>query len=210
MTQTLKKKFNSDIERKEKSFDEYYNETIVTNEKMKIVDIAYEKIKHKYEGYDQTEAFIEYLRSVEKVFAQAETDKWSVEKTQDEMIRGEIYIISQTTGIDEEIFNKIYEEFQEVSGDVEKIHDVANKLIEKYSNIKDCFECEDCRNFIVYVKEALFVFSKTMDGDENFDELSEVKMQLIRIQMKQMAIDDRPPIEILQDIYDDFVGALKK
>ena len=211
MTQNSKKMSVANVEQREKTFDEYYNERFVeTGDKMKRIDIVYEQLKHKYADYEATQSFMEYLRSVEKVFAQAEKEKWSVEKTEDEMINGEIYIMSQMTGIDEGIFRKIYESFQQASHDVEKIQIIASELLEKYSNIEDCFECEDCKEFIAYVRESLFVFAKTFTGDENFDEIGEVKEQLIAVQMKTMAIDGKPPLEILQDIYSDFMTALKE
>jgi len=201
----------ADIEKREKTFDEYYNERFVeTNDKIKRIDIVYEQLKHKYADYEATQTFMEYLCSVEKVFAQAEKENWSIEKTEDEMIKGEIYIMAQTTGIDESIFEKIYISFQQANHDVAKIQETANLLIEKYSNIEDCFECEDCKEFIAYVRESLLVFSKTFTGDKNFDEISEVKSQLIQVRMKSMAIDGKPPLEILQDIYNDFMSALKE
>jgi hypothetical protein len=169
-----------------------------------------EKLKEKYADYEETKEFIDYLKSVEGVFMNAKKESWSVEKTEDELIRGEIYLMSQETGIDEEIFVSIYEEFSQTSHDVAKIQEIANTLVEKYSNIKDCFECEGCIEFIEYVKDALFVFSKSLEGNKAFDEIGEVKMEFIKLQMKRMSEDNRPPLEILENIYEEFVGGLKK
>ncbi len=210
MTQNSKKKSIANQRERKDTFEEHYEKLIRNRNKIERVDIVFEQLKQKYEDYDAIEAFIEYLRSIEKIFAQAEGGKWSIEKTEDEMIKGEIYLISQSTKIDEEIFNTIYEEFKSASHDVEKIQEIANKLIEKYSNIEDCFECDDCKEFIVFVRESLFVFSKTFQGNVDFDELGEVKTQLIRRQMNSMAIDGKPPLEVLQDIYNDFTNALKE
>ncbi len=177
-----------DREKKEKTFDEYYKQTIRAAESEKRrMDIVCEKLIQKYEDYDQTKAFIEYLRSVESVFMNAESGAWSVEKTQDEMIKAEIYLISHETGIDEQIFAGIYEEFRQVSNNVKKIQEIANQLIERYSNIEDCMECDDCRKFIVYVRDALLVFSKSIEGDERFDEISEVKDEMIKKRMQKFA-----------------------
>lgn len=198
-------------ERKEKSFDEKYKQAIlaVENEK-KRMDIVCETLMKKYEDYDQTKAFIEYLRSVEGVFMNAENGAWSVEKTQNEMIKAEIYLMSHTTGIDEQVFAGIYEEFRKVSDDVKKIQEIANQLLDRYSNIEDCMECDDCKEFIMYVRDALLIFSKSIEGNEQFDEISEVKEAMIKRQMKQFAKDDRPPLEILEEIYAEFAQEVRK
>jgi len=198
-------------EKKEKTFDEYYKEKILaTRGAVERVNIVCEKLKNKYADYEETKEFIDYLKSMESVFMSAEKESWSVEKTEDELIRGEIYLMSQTTGIDEEVFVSIYEEFSQTNHSVEKIQKIASTLVEKYSNIEDCFECEGCIEFIRYVKDALLVFSKSLEGNEAFDEISEVKMEFIKLQMHKMSEDDRPPLEVLQEIYEDFVEELKK
>jgi len=194
---------------REETFDEHYRRILSEKGKLEAVDVVYEQLKTKYEDYDETEAFIEYLRSVEKVFLRAEEEKWSIEKTEEEMIRGEIYVISQSTGIDENIFIAIYEEFKTAKHSVVKIQEIAQQLMEKYSNIEDCMECEDCREFIAYVKDSLVVFSEALHGNEDFDEIDEVKTKLIYERMKTIASSGKPPMEILKDIYNEFVTALK-
>ena len=209
MTQKTDKKNSK--EKREKTFDEYYKKKILATESaVERVDIVCEKLKSKYEDYAETKEFIDYLKSVESVFVSAEKESWSVERTEDEMIRGEIYLMSKATGIDEEIFVSIYEEFSQTSHDVKKIQKIANVLVEKYSDVEDCFECEGCIEFIKYVKDALLIFSKSLDGNEAFDEIGEVKMEFIKLQMQKMSEDDRPPFEILQEIYEDFVDGIKK
>ncbi len=201
---------NNDQEKKEKTFDEYYRAMRTIENEKKRMDIVCERLMQKYENYDQTKAFIEYLRSVEGVFMSAENGAWSVEKTQDEMIKAEIYLMSQETGIDEKIFTGIYEEFQKVNNDVKKIQDIANTLIDQYSNIDDCMECEDCREFIIYVRDALLVFAEAIGGNEQFDEIGEVKEGVIKKRMYQFSKDDRPPLAILEDIYAEFMREVHK
>jgi len=209
MTKKIDKKNSK--ERRESTFDEYYKEKILaTKNDVERVNIVCDKLKSKYEDYEETKEFIDYLKSIESVFMSAEKESWSVEKTEDEMIKGQIYLMSQATGIDEEIFVSIYEEFSQTSHNVEKIQAIASVLIEKYSDVEDCFECEGCIEFIKYVKDALLVFSRSLEGNEAFDEISEVKMEFIKLQMQKMSEDDRPPFEILQDIYEDFVDGLEK
>ena len=195
----------------EKTFDEYFRQRMMSaKNSLERINIVCEKLKRKYEHYEETKEFIDYLKSVESVFINAENGSWSIEKTQDELIKAEIYLMSQSTGIDEDIFKSIYDEFVATNKDIAKIQEIADKLIEKYSNIEDCFECEDCKKFIIYVKDALLVFAKSLSGDEQFDELVEVKEEVIKMQMQRMAEDDRPPLQILQEIYIDFITQLKK
>ncbi len=206
----MTKKINK-AEKKEKTFDEYYRKNILaTKNSLERINIVCERLKKKYEDYEETKEFIEYIKSVEEIFMSAKKESWSIEKTEDELIKGEIYLLSQSTGIKEEIFVSIYEEFAQTSHNVAKIQEIASALIEKYSNIEDCFECEGCREFIRYVKDALLVFSKSLEGNEAFDEISEVKMEFIKLQMQRMSEDDKPPFEILQEIYEEFVNGLKK
>lgn len=198
-------------EMKEESFDQHYQDMLhtVETEKQRI-DLVCERLMQKYEDYDQTKAFVEYLRSVESVFMNAENGAWSVEKTEDEMIKAEIYLISRSTGIDEQIFQGIYEEFKQTNHDVKKIQEIADQLVERYSNIKDCLECDDCKNFIIYVRDALLTFASSIEGNKNFDEIIEVKEALIEKEMKKFAQDNKPPFEILEEIYNEFTRELKQ
>lgn len=196
-------------ETKEKSFDKRYSEMLRTakDEKHRM-DLVCERLMQKYEDYDQTKTFVEYLRSIESVFMNAEKGKWSVEKTEEEMIRAEIYLMSRSTGIDEQVFLSIYEEFRQTNHDVKKVQEISDQLIEKYSNIKDCLECDDCKEFIMYVRDALLTFAKSIEGNEHFDEIAEVKEAMIKKQMKKFAEDNKPPLEILEEIYSEFTSEM--
>ena len=115
------------------------------------------------------------MHAVEEVFAYAEKEKWSVEKTQKEMIESEIYIISRTTGIDEELIRTIRREFKEANGDIEKIQNIAQVLIQKYDGNAECPVCVD---FIRYIRDSLLIFSRTISGDPTVDETFEAKDQI--------------------------------
>lgn len=195
-------------EKREKSFDEYYKKIISTQEHLERISIVMEKLKKRYEDYEETLVFVEFLGSVEEVFANAEKEKWSVEKTQDEMIKSEIYLLSKMSGVDEDVFVKIYSEFQSASNNVEKIQEIANMLMKKYT--EDVSYAKECRDFIMYVRDSLLVFSQALSGNEAFDEIGEVKAQIIRLRMEAMAADNKPPLNVLQKIYKEFVEELQK
>jgi hypothetical protein len=192
---------------KEAQFDSYYDTIMTLDEQLERITLVSNMLKKKYEEYAETGDFVNFLHAVEEVFAYAKKENWSVEKTQKEMIESEIYIISRTTGIDEEIFRKIRREFKQADNDIKKIQDIANNLSKKYDNNDDCPVCVD---FIRYVKDSLLIFSRAISGDTAFDELDEAKEGIIKMRMEEMARDGAPPMEVLQQIYDDFVTELRK
>jgi CII-binding regulator of phage lambda lysogenization HflD len=197
----------TDNAQKAKEFESYYDKIMTLDEKLERITLVSNMLKEKYKDYDETSDFVNFLHAVEEVFAYADKEKWSVEKTQREMIESEIYIISRTTGIDEEIFRTIRREFKKVSGDMEKIQSTAQALIQKYDGDTECPVCVD---FIRYVKDSLLIFARTVSGDPTVDETFEAKNQIIQSRMKEMAADNKPPMEVLQNIYDDFVKALRE
>lgn len=195
-------------EQREKSFDDYYKKVISTQEHLERINIVTESLKKRYEDYDETKLFVEFLRSVEEVFVHAENERWSVEKTQDEMIKSEIYLMSKMSGVDEVVFINIYEEFQKASQSAEKVQSVAHDMLTQYDSNDP--ESQACREFIMFVRDSLLVFMQTLSGSEAFDEVSEAKDQIIKMRMESIASNNQPPINVLQNIYRDFVEELKK
>lgn len=192
---------------KRDNFDSYYNKMMSLQEQLKRINIVSDVLKKKYEEYDETSDFVNFLHAIEEVFAYAQKEKWSVEKTQNEMIESEIYIISRTTGIDEDVFRVIHNEFAQATNDIEKIQSIANTLMQKYDGDE---ECPVCKDFIAYIRDSLLVFSQTISGNTDFDEISEAKEKIIQLRMERMSVDGEPPMEVLQRIYDDFVVELHK
>lgn len=191
------------------NFDAYYKDHVVSmHERLERINIVTEVLKKRYEDYEETKAFVDFLQSVEKVFAQATDEKWSVERTEDEMIKSEIYLLSTMSGVGEEVFTAIYTEFKDASNNVEKIQDTANTLMNKYTEGTPNYE--ECHNFIMYVRDSLLVFTQALSGDKAFDEISEVKDQIIRLRMETMAADNKPPFNVLQKIYEEFIEELRK
>lgn len=192
---------------KQENFDSYYNKMMSLEEQLKRINIVSAVLKKKYEEYDETSDFVNFLHAIEEVFVYAQKEKWSVEKTQNEMIESEIYIISRTTGIDEDVFRVIHNEFLQANDDIEKIQSIANTLMKKYDSDE---ECPVCKDFIAYIRDSLLVFSQTISGNTNFDEIGEAKERIIQLRMERMSVDNEPPMEMLQKIYDDFVVELHK
>jgi hypothetical protein len=192
---------------KEENFDQYYQKVISMNDHLERIKIVSERLERKYADYRETKEFVGFLRSIEEVFAHAEKEKWSVEKTQDEMIKSEIYLLSQISGVDEAVFQSIYQEFTNASGDVARIQTIAKDLMDRYADENTAY-AKECVDFIMFVRDSLLVFSHTISGDESFDEISEAKTQIIRLRMESMAADNNPPLPVLQKIYEEFMEEL--
>jgi hypothetical protein len=194
-------------DQREETFDAHYKKLISAQERLERVNIVTETLKKRYEDYQETREFVDFLKSIEEVFAHAEKELWSVERTQDELIKSEIYLLSRQTGVEEDIFAKIYDEFKDASHNVEKIQDIANRLMEKYAT-EDEAHAKECHDFIMYVRDSLLVFAHAISGKEAFDEITEAKEQIIHLRMESMAADNKPPLNILQNIYSEFKQAL--
>lgn len=194
-------------EHREEDFDAYYKKVISMQDHLERIQIVTQKLEAKYADYEETKNFLHFLQTVEEVFAHAEKEQWSVERTEDEMIKSEMYILSKMSGVGEEVFQSIYDEFTHTSHDVEKIQIIAKQLLDKYPHENESPDRE-CREFIMYVRDALLVFAHALQGEQAFDEITEAKAQIIHLRMELMAADNRPPITILEGIYKEFVDEL--
>lgn len=171
------------------------------------LNIAAEMLEKKYGDYRETKEFIGFLRNVEEVFAAALKNHWTVERTQDEMIRSEIYLLSQVSGVDEEVFLHIYEEFKATSSSVKVIQETADRLLAAYAGDED--PNPECREFITFVRDTILLFAKTKAGDTNFDEIIEVKQAMIYARMLTLAEDNDPPMHVLQSIFEEFTAVVR-
>jgi hypothetical protein len=195
-------------EHREEDFDAYYKKIVSMQDHLERIQIVAQKLETKYSDYEETKDFVHFLCVTEEVFAHAEEEKWSVEKTEEEMIKSEIYLLSKMSGVGEEVFQAIYSEFTQVSQDVEKIQGIAKRLLERYPSEES--PDRECREFIVYVRDALLVFAHTLHGEKAFDEITEAKTQIIRLRMESMAADNKPPLNILQGIYKEFLEEIHR
>lgn len=199
---------SADREKREKDFEAYYREVMELQPHSERLDIVTEMLEKKYGEYKETKEFIGFLRNVEEIFASALRNRWTVEKTQDELIKGEIFLLSEISGVEEEVFLHIYEEFTAVSGSVQAVQDVTRRLMDQYAG--DTPPNPECREFIVFVRDTILLFAKTMAGDTSFDEIIEVKKAIIHAHMMAHAEDNEPPLEVLQAIVEEFSAAVRR
>ncbi len=192
----LKEKMNNDSNKK-------YVSVLNIQERIERTEVIASKLKDKYSSYENTCLFVDYLRATYEIFARAESEKWSAEKTKKEMIEGEIYLMSLQSGIDERIFKGIYNEFQDMNDSAERIQIIAKKLIEKYKDRYGDFVEE----FITYIKDYLLIFSKSWQGEES---LANVREKIVRARIKVLTDTCNSKSRILENIYEEFLLLLKK
>jgi len=179
--------------RPKENFDMAYRKMLSAQERIERIETIASKLKDRYKQYAETQSFVDYLRATDEIFARAESERWSIEKTEREMIEGEMYLMSVQSGIDEDVFAKIYEEFQKMNTNARRIQIIAKKLIEKYEPQYDGVT----RDFITYIRDYLLIFSKALTLDET-------KEQIIRARMRVLGSHDTPPEYILEHIYKEF------
>lgn len=194
---------------REENFDVYYKKVIGMQDRLERIRLVSEALEERYVEYQETREFVHFLRNVEEVFAHADAEKWSVEKTEEGVIKSEIYLLSQISGIEEEVFYAIYEEFVRASHNVEKIQLIAQELLKKYAHEDDVVH-QECRNFVMFVRDVVLMFARTMKGDVTIDQIDEAKTQIIHLRMETMAADNIPPLHVLQKIYHEFLEEINK
>ena len=192
----LKERLNDDSEAE-------YRNILSIHEKIERTEIIASKLKDRYSSYENTCLFVDYLRATYEIFARAENEKWSAEKTKIEMIEGEIYLMSLQSGVDEKIFKEIYNEFKDMSVSAERVQVIAKKLTEKYKDRHDKF----VREFIIYIRDYLLIFSKDWEIEGS---LTDIKEKIIRARMRVLTETCSPNSRILENIYEEFLFLFKR
>lgn len=187
----------------EMTFDQQYRKKLSQSERVERIELVSTKLSQKYGKYEATATFVDYLRATDEIFARAQSENWTVEETEREMIQGEIVLMSDQSGIDEVIFHQIYDEFQKMNTSARRIQMVAKMLGEKY-NSKGSVECVQ---FINYIKDYLLVFSEAISGDLTLDETRD---KIIKMRMQVLAEKSETPVHILEKIYTEFITLLQK
>lgn len=191
----LKEKLNNDSEIE-------YRNILSVHERIERTEIIASKLKDRYASYENTCLFVDYLRATYEIFAHAESEKWSAEKTKIEMIEGEIYLMSLQSGIDERIFKEIYDEFKDMNISAERVQVIAKKLTEKYKDRHDKFVQE----FISYIRDYLLIFSKNWKRDET---LTDIKEKIIHARIRVLTETGSSDFRILENIYEEFLLLFK-
>jgi len=168
---------------KEKPPSQYEKEVILQKEVEKI-EIISTKLKEKYKNFQELVVFIE-----------AKVKNWNDEQIKEQLINKEIYIMSLDTGVDEKVFNDIYDNFQSLYTSIGEIYAVTEKLLEKHK------ECGECQQFINYLRDVCLIFVEVQKEGLN---IGQARDRLFKARMKVLSIDGNPELGVLEKIYDEF------
>jgi hypothetical protein len=199
--------YNNSREKKEAGFDEAYERMMEIGREKKLnaqlekIELAYVRVVEKYGEYADCKAFVEYLRTIEKVFTEAKFRNWDAERSKDELIRSKIKIMSSISPVGEDTLVSIYDDFKKAGADIDKIYNVINGLLEKYQ------DNADCKEFILYVQYLCINFKNAQNEAMDMEILKE---RLVRARMEVLTSDGEPDLKVLENIYKEFNELMKK
>lgn len=181
------------------NFPDHYNKTIRLQRELEKVEVVSAKLKEKYKSFGELATFVEYLRATEVVFMEAKSQSWNDDQIKSELIKNEIYMMSLDTGVDEKVFRDIHDDFQALCLGADQVYAVAEKLLEKYK------DCRECQNFIYYLRDISLVFVEFRKEGMGLDEAKE---RLFKARMKVLSVDGQPELSLLEKIYGEFKANL--
>ncbi|MFA5993743.1 MAG: hypothetical protein WC823_02160 [Parcubacteria group bacterium] len=170
------------------------------NTQMEKIELAYVRVAEKYGEYADCKSFVEYLRTMEKVFTEAKFRNWDADRSKEELIRSKIKIMASISPVGEDTLNSIYRDFKQAGDDIGKIYDIINDLLERYQ------EDDACKEFILYMQ---YLFINFQNGQRETADMSVLKERLIRARMEVVASDGNPELITLENIYKEFKSLLE-
>jgi hypothetical protein len=163
---------------------------------MEKIELAYAKVKEQFGKYEGCADFIEYLRTMEKIFTEARMKNWDVKACEDELIGVKITLIANESKLPRGIFDSIYEDFKFTNRKINNISKIAELMLGKYKD-------PDEQELINYIQ---YIFTNFEDKTKNSDE---IKAALIRARMRVLSADGNPELMNLEKIYQEFNRRLK-
>jgi len=166
------------------------------------IDKAKDILKGRYPSYGVISDFIAHLASTEKVFVLAGINKFGGNEIMKLFIKSETRVMAGETGIDEDVFDHIEEEFSKTCKTVGDIINVADKLIGKYPAAKALIE---------YIDDYLIMLLKTSEeSEEEVLDIDKKREKAIHEMIVKIAENDNAEIEELEKVYEEFKEELGK
>ncbi len=181
-------------------FDAGYEKELELQRELEKVEVTAVKLKEKYKEYQELSSFIDYLKGTEQVFVTARMKRWSGEQLKKELVGIEMNLMSLNSGLDEDVFGAIRDDFQLTYTNISQIHSVSQKLLDNY---KDCAGCKD---FIIYLRDLSIIFYDSKRKKESPDEIKE---KVFKARMKVLSTDSDTDLKTLEKIYNEFEDGLK-
>jgi len=187
------------IENFDEAFDKNYRREMELQQELEKVELAYAKTAEKYAEYEDCRSFVEYLRTIEKIFTEAKFRNWNAERNKDELIMAKIKIIAESSSMNEDVLNSIYDDFKKSGATIGKISEIVKQLIEKYGTDQECNE------LILYIQ---YLFINFNNAEQERMDPDELKDRLIRARMEVLSSDGKPRLITLENIYKEFKSLL--
>jgi len=183
----------------ENKHDIAHQESILAQQHIENVRLVAAELRDKYKAYEEMRAFVNYIESVEEVFTRVSDGVWSPQEMEKDLVYSEIYRLSVSSGIDENVFNTIYGDFTNSVMQVDNVQAVTEHLIKKYS------DCEQCIDLIMYIRDLVIVLSHEKGQAYSMDQQKEA---IIKARMKVLSADGHPPFFKLETIFKEFVAEM--
>jgi hypothetical protein len=165
------------------------------NAQMERIELAYVRVVEKYGEYADCKSFVEYLRTMEKIFTEAKFRNWDAEKSKDELIKSKIKIMSSISPIGEDTLMAIYDDFKKAEDDIDKIYNIINDLLVRYQ------DDPECKEFILYVQ---YLFINFKNAQQEAIDMEMLKERLVKARMEVLSSDGDPDLLTLENIYKEF------
>lgn len=181
------------------NFDAVYQKNLELQRNLEKIEVAYVKTVEKYGEYSDLKSFAEYLRTVEKMFAENNFRKSGLEKSKKDLIEIKIKMLVKYSSLNEDALNAIYGYFQQAGQTVDKIYEIANELLEKNK------EDHDCCDLIIYIRDICVNF---LNAENEHISVDELKDRLIKARMEVLSSSGDPDLLTLEKIYKEFKSLL--
>jgi len=198
---TLQDQQNQTEASKFENFDAIYRRERELGSEMEKIEIAYVKTVEKYGEYADCKAFVEYLRTIEKVFTEAKFRNWDAQKDKDELIQSKIKIMAAAGSVGEDVLNSISDDFKKAGSDIGKIYEIVNALLEKYK------DDSGCKEFILYVQ---YLFINFQNAEKEKIGMDDLKERLVKARMEVLSSSGNPDLITLETIYKEFRDMIEK
>lgn len=185
----------------ESNRDITHHESVRAQQHIENVRLVAAELRDKYKAYEEMRAFVNYIESVEEVFTRVSDGVWSPQEMEKNLVYSEVYRLSVSSGIDEQVFNTIYSDFTDSVAQVDNVQDVTEHLINKYS------DCEQCIDLIMYIRDLVVVLSHEKGQTYSIDAQKEA---IIMARMKVLSADGHPPFFKLETIFKEFVAEMNR
>ena len=168
----------------------------------KSVELIASRLREKYK-YDELDSFVTYLESMEKFFLDAEKHHENGKQLKEDMIRTEMYLMSSSLGIDQQVLQAIYGKFQSLTSTVSDVHAIVEKLLAEYSD-------QGCQRFIQYLRDITVIFLGYQEERVfTSEEIRAIIHQATEAKMKVLSADGTPDIAMLTQIKNEFFAELE-